>query len=162
VSADSRTGPSSVASVPDRLRSAAELFEGRNRVYGGNYRNFGAVMAAMYPAGLLVLTEEEWTRLILQVHRVTKETRYATNFGRGGHADSLEDLCVYAQMAAEMDELARPAAAHRAALSAERSATPSAPEAPPVLCEADEWTTIHASPLPATTRVPPDRASPWP
>ena len=93
-----------VKSVPDRLRAAADLFEERNRQYGSNYKNFGAVMAAMYPDGLTVKSADEWTRLILQVHRVTKETRYACNFGRGGHADSLEDMAVYAIMAAEIDE----------------------------------------------------------
>jgi hypothetical protein len=95
-----------VQSVPDRLHHAAALFEERNRQYGDNYKNIGTVMHAMYPDGLTVNTPEEWTRLMLQVHRVTKETRYASNFGRGGHADSLADLSVYAQMAAETDELA--------------------------------------------------------
>jgi hypothetical protein len=44
---------------------------------------------------------------MLQVHRVTKETRYACNFDRGGHQDSLEDISVYAQMAAETDDQRR-------------------------------------------------------
>lgn len=95
-----------VTSVPDRLRKAADLFEERNKAYGGNYRNMGAVMAAMYPDGLTVRSAHEWTRLMLQVHRVTKETRYACNFAAGGHADSMDDLAVYAQMAAETDEIA--------------------------------------------------------
>lgn len=96
-----------VKTVPERLRDAAKLFEERNKAYGGNYKNFGSVMSAMYPHGLEIRTAEEWTRLILQVHRVTKETRYATNFARGGHGDSLDDMAVYAIMAAETDELAR-------------------------------------------------------
>lgn len=92
--------------VPERLRAAARLFEERNKVYGSNYKTFGQVMAAMYPDGLTVKSAEEWTRIILQVHRITKETRYASNFRRGGHADSMEDLAVYAEMAAETDEAA--------------------------------------------------------
>lgn len=94
-----------IKTVPERMRDAADLFEERNAAYGNNYRLFGAVMRAMYPNGLTVTTDEEWTRLMLQVHRVTKETRYACNFSRGGHADSMADLSVYAQMAAETDEI---------------------------------------------------------
>jgi hypothetical protein len=91
--------------VPERLRDAAALFEKRNKSYGGNYRLMGRVMHEIYPNGLTIKTPEEWLRLMLQVHRVTKETRYAQNFGRGGHADSLEDMAVYAIMAAETDEM---------------------------------------------------------
>lgn len=97
----------SVRSVPTRLRAAADLFEERNAAYGGNYLTMGAVMSAIYPQGLTVKTQEEWTRLMLQVLRVMKETRYAQNFQKGGHEDSLDDLAVYALMAAETDDLAR-------------------------------------------------------
>lgn len=95
-----------VRTPAERLRAAADLFEERNAAYGENYTMMGGVMAAMYPQGLTVRTPEEWTRLMLQVHRVTKETRYSQNFGRGGHQDSLDDLSVYAMMAAEQDEVA--------------------------------------------------------
>jgi len=90
--------------VPRRLKDAAELFEKRNAQYGNNYKTMGAVMDAMYPEGLFVQGPGDWLRLMLQVHRVTKETRYACNFKNGGHQDSMEDLSVYAQMAAETDE----------------------------------------------------------
>lgn len=95
-----------VRSPDERLRDAARLFQDRNQEYGANYREWGAVMAAMYPQGLTVRTQEEWLRLCLQVVRVMKETRYAKNFVRGGHQDSMDDLSVYAMMAAEMDEIA--------------------------------------------------------
>jgi hypothetical protein len=93
--------------VPQRLRDAAELFEERNAQYGNNYMTMGEVMNAMYPDGLVIQGAEAWLRLMLQVHRVTKETRYACNFARGGHQDSLEDISVYAQMAAETDDQRR-------------------------------------------------------
>ena len=96
-----------VKDVPHRLRDAAQLFEERNAAYGSNYHIMGVVMSAMYPGGLFIHGAEHWTRLMLQVHRVTKETRYACNFQRGGHADSLEDLAVYAIMAAETDAMAQ-------------------------------------------------------
>jgi hypothetical protein len=93
--------------VPQRLRDAAELFEERNAQYGNNYMTMGEVMNAMYPDGLVIQGAEAWLRLMLQVHRVTKETRYACNFARGGHQDSLEDISVYAQMASETDDQRR-------------------------------------------------------
>jgi hypothetical protein len=93
--------------VPQRLRDAAELFEERNAQYGNNYMTMGEVMNAMYPDGLVIQGAEAWLRLMLQVHRITKETRYACNFHRGGHQDSLEDISVYAQMAAEVDDQRR-------------------------------------------------------
>lgn len=127
------SGQPTPRTVPDRLRDAAHLFEERDRAYGGNYRSMGAVMAAMYPGGLRIQTAAEWTRLMLQVHRVTKETRYACNFQRGGHPDSLEDLCVYAQMANETDFLA--------SLGRPPEAQPSPPEDPSLLSETDEWAT---------------------
>jgi len=93
-------------SVPQRLRDAASLFEERNATYGGNYRQFGRVMSCLFPDGLgpEPLTEEEWGRLAHITHIMTKLTRYCRNLRRGGHQDSMEDMAVYAQMTAELDE----------------------------------------------------------
>jgi hypothetical protein len=99
----------------ERLRDAAALFEKRNAEYGDNYRVMGDTLKAMFPSGLTVRTEEEWVRIFLLIMCVMKTTRYAKNFLRGGHQDSLEDLSVYAQMAAETDEEARERKDHRKA-----------------------------------------------
>jgi hypothetical protein len=93
--------------VPERLRDAAALFEKRNAEYGDNYRTMGPVLRAMFPSGLTIKTEEEWVRIFLLIVNVMKTTRYAKNFMRGGHEDSMNDQSVYAQMAAETDEEAR-------------------------------------------------------
>ena len=93
--------------VPDRLRDAAKLFEERNAAYGSNYLEIGPVLHAMFPDGLVVDSPEVWTRVFFLVHRMTKETRYAKNIRKGGHADSLEDLAVYAIMNAETDDRTR-------------------------------------------------------
>jgi hypothetical protein len=93
--------------VPERLREAAALFEKRNAEYGDNYRVMGPVLRAMFPSGLTIKTEEEWVRIFLFIMNVMKTTRYAKNFLRGGHEDSMNDQSVYAQMAAETDEDAR-------------------------------------------------------
>jgi hypothetical protein len=95
-----------VRTVAERLRDAAELFEERNAAYGANYRTFGPVLHAMFPKGFgsKPLTAEEWGRLAHVVMMVLKLTRYSQNLRKGGHKDSMEDLAVYAMMAAELDE----------------------------------------------------------
>lgn len=111
-----------IKTVPERLRDAAKLFEERNATYGGNYRHFGRVMAALFPSGLGAgdHTEKELGRLLLVCHLVTKLTRYCNSLRSGGHADSLEDLAVYALMTAELDEEARVAAASLVKSGADR------------------------------------------
>jgi len=91
--------------VPELLRDAADLFEKRNADYGGNYMEFGTVMDAMLPNGIQMSKPNDYRRLILFAHLVTKLTRYARSLHRGGHADSLADLAVYAMMTMETDAL---------------------------------------------------------
>ena len=90
--------------VPEMLRESAQTFEERNKVYGDNYRKFGRVMAAIFPEGIEIRTPEDHNRFGVFVQMVGKVTRYAENFNRGGHADSLLDLAVYSQMLRELDE----------------------------------------------------------
>ena len=92
------------ATVAERLRAAAKLFEERNAMYGNNYKLFGKVAHQMFPHGLAVHSEDQWTRLIMFCHVITKITRYSANFATGGHSDSLQDLAVYATMMDETDE----------------------------------------------------------
>ena len=94
-----------IMTVDERLHAAADLFKQRNAAYGDNYRTIGPVLAAMYPNGLTIKTEGEWQRLFTIVMSVMKTTRYAQNISKGGHADSLEDLSVYAQMGNYTDAL---------------------------------------------------------
>lgn len=91
--------------VPERLRAAADLFSQRNAVYGDNFRNFGPVMAALFPPGsdLFIETPEDWNRLGILVQVVAKLSRYTANFQKGGHADSLDDIAVYSQILALLD-----------------------------------------------------------
>jgi hypothetical protein len=97
-----KTALSSPPDVPALLRAAAKTFEERNALYGDNYKHFGHVMAATFPNGLTVADAESWNRLGLLVQTVSKMTRYAANFERGGHQDSAHDLCVYAAMLEEL------------------------------------------------------------
>jgi len=88
--------------VPERLAALGQLFEERNKLYGDNYKNFGKVMIGLFPKGVNLATEEEFNRFCLFVQIVHKVSRYAQAM-RDGHADSLDDLSVYAQMLQEYD-----------------------------------------------------------
>lgn len=90
-----------------RLRGLAELFQQRNAVYGNDHAIYGRVLAAVFPDGLAARSEIEFHRLFHVVLMAMKLTRYAANFTRDGHADSLDDLAVYAQMLAELDDRER-------------------------------------------------------
>lgn len=93
--------------VPEALRAAAGIYEERNKLYGDNYKRFGLVVAALFPDGISIASAEDpvkaGNRLGVLIQILSKLTRYCENFNRGGHADSLEDLAVYAMMLRELD-----------------------------------------------------------
>jgi len=91
--------------VAQRLSDLAELFEGRQAIYGDNYKRFGDVMAALFPGGCEIHTEHDWNRWGLLVQMVYKLTRYASQMADGGHPDSLDDLAVYTMMLREIDDM---------------------------------------------------------
>jgi hypothetical protein len=105
-----------IKTVPEMLRECADVFEERRRQYGENYRQFGPVMLALFPNGLTLRTIDDFNRFGLFVQNVSKMTRYASNFERGGHDESLLDQSVYAQMLRQID------AEGRALSSADREA----------------------------------------
>lgn len=90
-------------SVPERLRQSAALFESRNAEYGDSYRNFGRVLFNLL-GEQMITNVDQWGRIGVFVLMAGKMDRYARNFARGGHADSLRDLSVYAAMQADLDE----------------------------------------------------------
>jgi hypothetical protein len=89
--------------VPDALIALAELYRQRHAVYGDSDQSFGRVVAALFPAGLEIRTVDDANRAALLFHVVDKLVRYAGNFERGGHGDSLDDISVYAQMLRDYD-----------------------------------------------------------
>lgn len=91
--------------VPERLRDLAKINQERGALYGDNYKHTGKVLAGLFPRGLKCETEEEWNRLHFVMHFVNKLTRYCQNHEKNGtgHTDSLDDLAVYAMLAAETD-----------------------------------------------------------
>jgi hypothetical protein len=92
-----------VPGVPERLAALGELFADRDKVYGNSWKHNGAVIAAFFPDGLLLRSPEDFGRFSMALMLINKLQRYARNFSAGGHADSLDDLAVYAQMLQQLD-----------------------------------------------------------
>jgi hypothetical protein len=91
--------------TPDRrLANLGDLFRDRNAMYGDSYLQFGPVIKAMFPDGLVLRSAEDWNRFALFFMCVVKLHRYAMKFHDGGQRDSLDDIAVYAQMLAYVDE----------------------------------------------------------
>lgn len=91
--------------VGERLADLGKIFDERSALYGKNYHHFGKVMIGMFPEGLMLETEEEFSRFAIFVLSIVKQTRYAMMFKRGGHPDSLDDNAVYTMMLREVDEV---------------------------------------------------------
>jgi hypothetical protein len=88
--------------VPELLLEATTIYEERNRLYGNNYKL--PVMSLLFPNGIMLRSEEDFIRYGAFVQIVAKVTRYAAQFNKNGHADSLNDLAVYAMLLREIDE----------------------------------------------------------
>ena len=96
-----------IKTVDERLVAAAALFKERNAVYGNEFVTYGATLHSMFPDGITINTPELWQRVYGIILMQMKLRRYAVNTARDGHADSMEDLSVYAQMTAYTDALAQ-------------------------------------------------------
>lgn len=82
---------------PDEiLQRAADTFRQRNAIYGDNWKNFGNVMAAMFPNGITLKGSEDFARWHLFEIAMVKNTRFA-NSGLT-HKDSTHDNTVYHAM----------------------------------------------------------------
>ncbi len=88
----------------DVLKKAEETYRERNKTYSDNYVRVGRAMAAMFPEGLHVQFDKDWTRLYFFFLSMVKMSRYATQFKEGGHHDSSLDASVYAAMLHAWDE----------------------------------------------------------
>jgi hypothetical protein len=89
-----------VQTVPEIMRSMAQTFEERNKVYGASYLKYGNVMTALYPDGLTLKAIDDFNRFGVLSMIVSKLTRYTAN--ETGHKDSAHDMAVYAAMLEEL------------------------------------------------------------
>ena len=77
------------------LKQAIKTFGERNSVYQDGWVRHGAIMAAFFPDGLELKTPEDFARFHLFEMSVGKLNRYAANFEKGGHQDSVHDGGIY-------------------------------------------------------------------
>lgn len=89
--------------VQGGLREAADLFEERNKQYGSAYKEFGGILKEL-SYDLNLETEMDFARYALFMQIAGKLHRYSKNFHSDGHADSLDDISVYAQMLQDIDK----------------------------------------------------------
>jgi len=86
-----------------KLEEAVEIYKARNAVYGNNYELVGETMKGLFPNGLTLTTAHDWNRLHIFLLIVVKLSRYVVNWNNGGHADSMDDIIVYAALLGEID-----------------------------------------------------------
>lgn len=89
--------------VPEQLTKLGDIFRQRNIAYGDSIRIAGHVLAALFPISPVIETPGDWNRMCAFLHVVDKVIRYANNFNKCGHADSLDDISVYSQILQMLD-----------------------------------------------------------
>ena len=95
-----------IGGVVDHIQKLANIHRERQELYGQDFLQIGPSLMALFPEGVELKTADDFTRLALLLQAHGKLLRYCVNFKRGGHADSLDDLSVYAQLLRYVDELA--------------------------------------------------------
>lgn len=86
------------------LQAGAKTFAERNAAYGDSYISHGSVMEALFPDGVVLKTPSDHNRFSIFLLITMKMSRYANNFAKGGHQDSIHDIMVYASMLESLDE----------------------------------------------------------
>ena len=90
--------------VGDRFGELAQIHEDRGNLYGDDYLRAGHSLAHIFPGGLELRTPEDFNRFAIFNRIHDKLLRYANRFYDGGHADSLDDISIYAQLLRHADE----------------------------------------------------------
>jgi len=89
--------------VPSQLAELAKLYQQRNDQYGDTYKRVGNVLWEIFDGKINLETADDINRFVTFTMVIMKMCRYAQLFDNGGHADSLDDAAVYAQMLREID-----------------------------------------------------------
>lgn len=92
----------SAPTVPELLRSGADTYEERARMYGNDYKEWGALMMALFPCGIHLNNPDDFNRFNILTRVLGKMTRYAAMMPMGGHQDSAHDAMVYSAMLEEL------------------------------------------------------------
>jgi hypothetical protein len=97
-------------SLVDKLNKAVETANERGKIYGESHKNFldnARMMTGMFPNGVTLKSESDFARFILFTMCTVKMCRYANNFSKGGHEDSIHDQGVYSFILENYDEEVR-------------------------------------------------------
>jgi len=94
----------SAKDVPELLRSGADTYEERAKMYGNDYKEWGKLMMALFPKGITLDNEGDFNRFNILTRVLGKMTRYAAMMHMGGHQDSAHDSMVYSAMLEELTD----------------------------------------------------------
>ena len=86
------------------LKEASALYEKRNKQYGESFLIVGEIIQILFPKGIILKTKIDHVRMYLFEWLIGKIVRYANNFEKGGHQDSIHDASVYCAMLESVDE----------------------------------------------------------
>lgn len=92
------------ALILNNMLEGMNTFKERNAVYKNNWWPAGRILREMFPSGITLKTEDDFTRFAVLVQKAGKMTRYAANFHEGGHSDSIKDDGVYSFILSGIDE----------------------------------------------------------
>ena len=84
------------------MKAALKTFEERASVYGDSYTRHGEVMAALFPDGVHLSTQDDYNRFGILNMQVSKLIRYTQSWN-DRHIDSSHDMGVYCFMQEELD-----------------------------------------------------------
>lgn len=86
------------------LSQAAKTFAEKGKIYGDNYLRVGGALTALFPKGLKLETPSDHVRYHIFTWIIGKLSRYAVNWEKGGHQDSIHDAVVYCSILEAYDE----------------------------------------------------------
>ena len=88
--------------IPDRLTALAADFKKRD---ANGHKHYGEVMMGLFPDGVTLGSAKDFNHMYLFANMLSKLSDYAARLKKGGAGGSLDSLSIYAQMAAELDEV---------------------------------------------------------
>lgn len=92
-------------SIEDKLRKAIKTAEERGKVYGHDGSEvIGRAMSKLFPNGITLTSEDDFARFSIFNMMMAKIGRYAKNFSKGGHGDSVHDIGVYSFILEDLDD----------------------------------------------------------
>ena len=95
----------SLGKPEDFLHNAADILTQKRDEYPrNNWEMVVKCLDAMFPEGIEIKGAADMSRFHILGYVVAKTCRYACNFDRGGHADSMDDCISYSAILRHLDE----------------------------------------------------------